>query len=245
MGDSLTKREETTLPNRLSAGRVVALHLLPGAVQMGAYALLASTLTWQGVPVSLAFTLAVVFVGLPCMWSVLWVSHRWGGIRYREPMPTWLYALLYFGGLALAFALLFSTAPLREFLADNVFHWLPNYLLPDWEPAVPPVRWLVLVALILQLVVDGVAAPVMEELYFRELLLPQMEKFGVMGPALNALLFTVQHFWQPFNWPLIFLINLPLAYVVRWRRNIYISMLLHCSTNTIGAMIGLIGFLFP
>ena len=66
-----------------------------------------------------------------------------------------------------------------------------------------------------------------------------------MGPALNALLFSVQHFWQPFNWPPIFLITLPLAYVVRWRRNIYVGMLLHGSTNTIGAVIGLIGFLYP
>ncbi len=235
--------EEQSLPDGLSAGRVVALHLLPGAAQMGAYALLASTLPSQGVPRSLAFTLAVVLIGLPCMLSVLWASRLWGGIRYREPMPLWLYGVLYLSGLALAFALLLGTAPLGEFLAGNVFQWLPNYLLPNAKPAVPPERWLVLLALILQLAVDGLAAPVVEELYFRGLLLPRMGKFGAMGPALNALLFSVQHFWQPFNWLLIFLINLPLAYVVRWRRNIYIGMLLHCSTNTIGAIIGLIAFL--
>jgi hypothetical protein len=198
----------------------------------------------HGVPLSLAFTLAVVLVGLPLMLSVLAVSRRWGGVRYREAMPVWLFAVLYVGGLALAFALLFGTAPLREYLAHHVFQWLPNYLLPDAEPAVPSKRSLVLLALILQLAVDGVAAPVVEELYFRGLLLPRMEKFGLMGPALNALLFTVQHFWQPFNWPLIFLMNLPLAYVVRWRRNIYIAMFLHCSANTIGATIGLIGFFY-
>ena len=237
--------EEPTPPTRLSSGLVVALHLLPGAAQMAAYALLARTLAWQGVPLSLAFTLAVVIVGLPCMLSVLSASRRWGGVRYREPMPLWLYAVLYAGGLALAFALLLGTAPLREFLARNVFQWLPNYLLPDGETAVPPKRWLVLLTLILQLAVDGVVAPVVEELYFRGLLLPRMGQFGMMGPALNALLFSVQHFWQPFNWPLIFLINLPLAYVIRWRRNIYIGMLLHCSTNTIGAIIGLIGFFNP
>jgi membrane protease YdiL (CAAX protease family) len=65
-----------------------------------------------------------------------------------------------------------------------------------------------------------------------------------MAPALNAVLFTIQHFWQPFNWPLILLINLPLAYVVCWRQNIYIGMLLHCATNTIGAVIGLFAFLY-
>src|SRR5262245_51216895 len=192
----------------------MALHLLPGAARMGAYALLAPALEWQGVPWSLAFTLAVVFVGMPLMLSVVWASRRWGGVRYREPMPFWLYAVLFAVGLTLAFALLLGTAPLRDFLASNVFQWLPNYLLPEGEPAIPPRRWLVLLALLLQLAVDGVAAPVVEELYFRGVLLPRLEKFGVMGPALNTLLFSVQHFWQPFNWPLIFLINLPLAYVV-------------------------------
>ena len=32
------------------------------------------------------------------------------------------------------------------------------------------------------------------------------------------------------------------AYVVWWRRNIYISMLLHCSGNTIGAALALLAF---
>ena len=51
-----------------------------------------------------------------------------------------------------------------------------------------------------------------------------------------------QHYWQPYNWPLIFLLVLVNAYVVWWRRNIYIAMLLHCSANTIGAALALLAF---
>jgi membrane protease YdiL (CAAX protease family) len=210
---------------------------------MGAFALLAPAFIGHGAPRSLAFTLAVLLAGLPCMLAVLWAGRRWGGVRYREPMPAWLYAALYAAGLVLAFAMLFATAPLCEFLAGNAFHWLPGYLLPGWDPPVPPERPLVLFALLLQLAIDGAVAPVVEELYFRGLLLPRMGRLGMTAPAASALLFSVQHLWQPYNWPLIFLINLPLAYVVRWRRNIYVGMMLHCSTNTIGAVLALVGFL--
>jgi membrane protease YdiL (CAAX protease family) len=240
--EHLRVHDELEKSARLSAASLLALHLLPGVAQVTAYALLAPTLAEQGIPYSLAFTLAVVFVSLPFMLVVLRMSHRWGGILYRERMPVWLYATLYVAGLALAFALLLATAPLSESLATNVFNWLPAYLLPDGQPPVPPARKLVLFALILKLIVDGVVAPVIEELYFRGVLLPRMETFGAWGPALNALLFSLQHFWQPYNWPLIFLINLPLVYVARWRRNLYIGMLLHCSTNTIGAVLGLVAF---
>ena len=50
------------------------------------------------------------------------------------------------------------------------------------------------------------------------------------------------HFWQPYNWPLIFLLVLVSAYVAWWKRNIYIAMLLYCSANTIGAALALISF---
>jgi membrane protease YdiL (CAAX protease family) len=231
-------------PNDLPLGVVLALHLLPGAALMGAYVLLAPPLLRQGVPSTLAFLLAGLLAGLPCMLVVLRAGRRWGGIRYREPMPARLYAAFYLAGLALAFALLFATAPLCKALAEGLRGWLPDYLLPGWQPPAPPERSLVLVALVLQVVVDGVAAPVVEELYFRGLLLPRLGRLGALAPAANALLFTVQHFWQPFNWPLILLLNLPVAYLVWWRRNIYIAMLLHCSTNFLGATLALLGFLF-
>jgi membrane protease YdiL (CAAX protease family) len=58
-----------------------------------------------------------------------------------------------------------------------------------------------------------------------------------------VLLFALQHFWQPYNWALIFLLSLPLAYVIWWKRNPYIAILIHGSANTIGAILALAGFL--
>jgi membrane protease YdiL (CAAX protease family) len=234
----------------LPLGRAVVLHLLPGAVQMGVYAALTPPLVRAGAPPTLAFVLAAVLAGLPCMLALLAAPEGPGRglaalrriLRRQQPMPLWLYAALFVPLLALAFALLFATVPLCQFMAAEVFFWLPEYLLPSGRPPVPPDRALLLLALLLQLVVDGVVAPLVEEVYFRGFLLPRLAYLGRVAPAINALLFTLQHFWQPYNWVLIFLLNLPLAYVVWWRRNIIISILLHCSTNTLGASLALIEF---
>ena len=66
---------------------------------------------------------------------------------------------------------------------------------------------------------------------------------GWSSPFVSASLFTVAHFWQPYNYPIIFLIQLPLVYIVYWKRNIYIAILMHCAGNTIGALLSLVSFL--
>jgi membrane protease YdiL (CAAX protease family) len=242
----------------------VVLHVLPGAVQMAAFTVLARPMLGAGAPRALPFLAAVVAAGLPCMLLVLLRAQRRdekGGLSRRPvvgnrmPMPVWQYVTLYVLLLALASGVLLITAPLNKLLAENVFFWLPDYLQPQWQtleeltrlnskvgPATP-VRALVLLGLALQVVIDGVVAPATEEVYFRGYLLPRMRYLGGWAPAVNALLFAVQHFWQPYNWVLIFLASLSLTYTVWWKENIYIGILLHSSVNTFAAIIALVRFL--
>jgi membrane protease YdiL (CAAX protease family) len=228
----------------------VVLHLLPGALLLGTALLLAPPLIERGVPYELAHIAAALLTMVPFMFGAMFLYGRakYGSfslqevVRFRRPMPLWQYAALYVPMLAFAFAVLFTTLPLTTFLADRVFFWMPPYLLPSWEPQVTPTQGIVLFALLAKLVFDGLAFPIIEEMYFRGFLLPRMGYLGVLAPAVNALLFAVAHYWQPYNWPLIFLLVLVNAYVVWWKRNIFIAMLLHCSANTIGAALSLISF---
>ena len=82
-----------------------------------------------------------------------------------------------------------------------------------------------------------------EELYFRGYLLPRLSHWGWYAPIINAFLFTLQHFWQPYNYLLIFLLVLPEVMIVRWKRNIRFSILCHCTANTLGAVLTLIALL--
>src|SRR2546423_853474 len=106
--------------------QLVTLHLLPGVVLMGAYAVLAPLLLRAGAPRTLAYLAAVLLAGLPCMVTILLRARGRTGpgrptlrgvVGNRQPMPVWQYMALYVPLLALAFALLFATAPLNRLLA--------------------------------------------------------------------------------------------------------------------------------
>lgn len=231
-------------------GRAVVLHLLPGTLTMAALLAITPALLRAGFPQTLAYQIAVGLVGVPVMLGVmLWYARRTTGrsalgavIGYRERPPLWVYPAVLVPMLVWSFGLLFANAPLRDFLARDVFGWLPAYLLPDWEPPMPPARALLLTALVLQLLIDGIVAPITEELYFRGFLLPRLGYLGAWAPLVNTALFTVHHWWQPFNWAQIFLIMLPLVYLVWWRRSVWLSVAMHCAGNSIGATLALVTF---
>ena len=73
------------------------------------------------------------------------------------------------------------------------------------------------------IVVGGVT----QELYSRGFLLPRTEHFGWWAPAFNALLFAIFHIIAPWSWAVFFLMSLPWAYVVWWRRSVKIGLFIH------------------
>jgi uncharacterized protein len=232
------------------ARAAVLLHLLPGTLTLTALLVLTPALIRAGCPRVLAYQGAVGLVGIPVMLGVmLWHARQetgrmdlWAVIRYRRQPPLWVYPAVLVPMLVWSFGLFFANGPLREYLAGDVFAWLPSFLLPGWEPPAPPERAILLAALVLQLLVDGLAAPVVEELYFRGFLLPRLGCLGAWAPLINTALFTVGHWWQPYNWAQIFLIMLPLVYLVWWRRSVWLSMVMHCAGNSIGAVLALAEF---
>lgn len=237
-----------------SITKSVALHLLPGMFVVAFYILAAPLATKVGFPSGVTLLLGFLFILVPLeLGYLLYQGKKRNGtfslrgvVLYRERIPIWQYLLFFLLLFALAFGILFLISPVTAFLADKVFPWLPKFLLPGGSSPYPAAaRTAILITLILGLFVDGIINPIVEELYFRGYLLPRISYLGWRAPLMNAFLFTLQHFWQPYNYPLIFLIQLPLVYVVWWKRNIYISMLTHSAGNIIGATLSLISFFSP
>ena len=232
--------------------RSALLHLLPATLILAFYVVSAPRIISLGFPPGLALLLGFLVVGMPLQLGYLLhqgkkrngtISLR-GIVLYREPMAIRQYVALFLLLLVVAFGLLFLLSPVTRMLAERLFWWLPGYMLPDGESLYPgPARTAVVVVLIMGLVVDGVMNPIVEELYFRGYLLPRISRLRWLSPLANASLFTLAHFWQPYNYPLIFLIQLLVVSVVYWKRNIYIAMLAHCAGNTIGAVLSLASFL--
>lgn len=88
-----------------------------------------------------------------------------------------------------------------------------------------------------------IAGPIVEELYFRGYLLPRIAYLKGFAPLINALLFALYHFWQPYALFTVTLFALPLAYAVWWKRNVYLPIIVHCLTNLIMFIVPLAGVL--
>jgi uncharacterized protein len=226
----------------------VALHLLPGAVQVAVFALLAPAVMRAGLPSGFAFIFVNIFIGIPLMLGFLLYRGRKltgratlrGVVKNLEPMPVRQYLLFFFLLFGFAFVVLFLTSPVNSYLEESVFAWMPAYFHTSRAMSGgEATKNVLLVMLLLQLATDGFALPVVEEIYYRGHLMPAVSYLGAAAPVFSAFFFALNHFWQPYNYLLIFLIVLAQAFVAWRKQNIYITMMTHCAGNALGAILSL------
>ena len=213
-----------------SVARTVVLHLLPGILFLAFYVAALPVVRGLGFPSLMAIFLAIVFVFVPFQLGYLVYRARRDGtsfgevVRYREPVPKGLFAGLVFSLFAWsALCAVLFTPPLDAFFLENVFSWLPeSFLLTEdfsrYSAAVLVVTW------VSGLVLNGFVAPVVEELYFRGYLLPRISRLGAWAPLVNTVLFSLYHFFTPWQTVGRVISLLPMVYAVWWTRNVYVGM---------------------
>ena len=76
-----------------------------------------------------------------------------------------------------------------------------------------------------------IIGPVTEELFFRGYLTSHFRIQNGFTPILIAILFSLYHFWLPFNNVFRILVFAPVAFVAYKKKNIYISICFHCLCN--------------
>ena len=76
----------------------------------------------------------------------------------------------------------------------------------------------------------------MEELYFRGFLLLRLAWMKGWAPVAEAFLFTLYHFWSPWQLVTRFLAVLPLVYFVNRKRDIRIGIGAHWLLNMLGSL---------
>ena len=220
--------------------QIALLHLLPGLAVGTFYLVTAEAFAAFGIPRLLALLLGFVLVGMPIQLVVISRSV----VRNREPLPIWQY-LAGAAGLVV-FIMLLLRLPLgvvSRYLATHVFAWLPPAFTPSADDQLDACgRSIVLFTLVFQLIVDGIVNPIVEETYFRGVLLPRLGGLRWAAPVVNTLLFALGHVWQPYNVVSIFIYVLPLTLFTWWRRNYYVQAFVHCLANTFGAVLALVAF---
>ncbi len=233
---------QAVIEEQHSVLRTVVLHLLPGALITVFYLVVAPVVRNLGFPTLMAIFLAILLVLLPFELGYLLHRARRHGVPlgqivvYRQPMPRLQLAALFLGLFvwsAILGVLLYP--PLDRFFLDNLFFWVPQSFLfaedfTRYSTATLMTTW------IFGLAVNGIAGPIVEELYFRGYLLPRISRLGRWAPLLNTVLFSIYHFFTPWQNLGRILGLLPMVYAVWWKKNIYLSMLVHILGN-ISAMV--------
>jgi membrane protease YdiL (CAAX protease family) len=155
------------------------------------------------------------------------------GFQHKLPLGKLvLYVLLL---VLLAFIIWGATAPLSNYIIANYFHWIPASY--SFESLEGYSRSIIITTLIMNLLLNGIAAPVAEEFYFRGYLLPRMHAWGKYAFAVNALLFSIYHFWQPEIYVTLMLSLLPMTYAVWKTKDIRVGIYTHSLLNIIGALL--------
>lgn len=162
-----------------------------------------------------------------------------GIVNYREPVPWWQYVV--FPILIVIWGVIVSgvVSPVDNLILTKAFAWLPDwYALRDLFdiPQTYP-RETLLATAAFAMILNGIAGPVVEELYFRGHLLPRISRFGRWAPLVNVVLFSLYHFWTPWMFLSRVVLLVPMVYLVWWKRNIYIGLIAHCLLNLIGTTV--------
>jgi membrane protease YdiL (CAAX protease family) len=181
-----------------------------------------------------------VFVLIPFELGYLIYQARKNGtslgniVLYRQPVPKGQLVLLVIALFVWALIIGTLLTPVDFFVKENLFSWLPGGYDVTNGLTRNVARFstvALLITLVFGLIVDGIAAPVVEEMYFRGYLLPRISRLGAWAPLLNTVLFSLYHFFSPFQIVSRTLTFLPVVYAAWWKRSIYLSMTVHFLFN--------------
>ena len=239
-------------------GQSILLHLLPGLI------ILVSILIFShpyfsrilGVDERLSpvmgYLLGLLFGLLPVQLGFLLFAGRQETgkftlrkvIRYTQKSPLKEY-IFFVPALILYFLVLFVfVAPLiQPYLIQTLFNWWPekyNFQLLLQNPTTLAGYRGIIVLILVYILLSCISGPFVEELYFRGYLLPRMEGYaGKWAPFLNTLLFSIYHFFSPWENLIRIAASYPLIYLVWKKRDIRFGILVHILVNSFGGIAAL------
>lgn len=227
---------------QLSKLKSVFYHLYPGVLITVGFVVLTPVIIKAHYPPQLSLLICVAVIAFPLLTGhLLWVKKKehkesiWQLNGYNNKLPAGKLILFSLGLVVFAFLMWGITQPLNNLLTTKLFYWLPNwYTVQDFKGYD---KRTIEITLVLNLILNGFLAPVIEEFYFRGYLLSRMETWGKWSFVVNALLFSLYHFWQPYIYVTLLLSLLPMVYLVKRTRDLRLGILTHCLLNIIGALL--------
>ena len=227
---------------QLSKSRSVLFHLYPGLIIVLCFILLTPVLLQHNYPAQMGILLSIVIAALPLLLIHLRSARKKeSGKRFvdingfRNKLPRKKLVLYVAGLVVFAFIIWGITEPLNKIIISKIFTWLPSWFtIQDFTGYDKNV---IILTLVLNLVINGLIAPYVEEYYFRGYLLPRMQAWGRQAFMINTILFSTYHFWQPYIWLTLIISLMPMTYIVWKTKDIRVAIYTHCLLNIIGALL--------
>jgi hypothetical protein len=156
-------------------------------------------------------------------------------VEYKEELPNKKLILYTLGLIFFAFVVYGLTQPINVIITEKLLYWLPDwYKVRDFEGYS---KSIILITLTVNLILNGLLAPYLEELYFRGYLLPRMQAWGKYAPLMSAVLFSFYHFWQPQIYLTLVIALFPMTYLVWKTKSLKLAIYTHCGLNIVGALL--------
>lgn len=234
------KSESMIKPLNLPA--ILFLHLFPGVIILLVSVILANPNWGLGLPAFLSLLLAILFGLIPVELGILYYIARKESkkineiVRFNTKMPlgkTLLWALPCF---IVAFMTFGFIKEWEHKLFADIFLWVPSWFRIDILDIGSGSSLIIGLTVILNFILNGILGPYVEELYFRGYLLPRMSRLGKWAPFINTVLFSLYHFFTPWENITRIVAITPMSYVTWFNQNIRISIIVHCTLNTMSAI---------
>ena len=227
---------------QLSKTKTVLYHLYPGVLICICFISMALLFQQYWWPPQLSLLIAIAVAAVPLLLLHLKKARRAENKKtilelngLQNKLPNRL-LIIYVAVLVVSSFLIWGiTQPWNEIIVRKLFSWLPDwYRVQDFSGYS---RQVIVITLVLNLVLNGMLAPVVEEFYFRGYLLPRMAAWGKWAFLANAVLFSLYHLWQPDIWLTLIISLLPMTYLVWKTKDLRIGIYTHCLINIIGALL--------
>ncbi|NCD68683.1 CPBP family intramembrane glutamic endopeptidase [Mucilaginibacter agri] len=227
---------------QLSKTQSIVYHLYPGVIITAGFVIITPVVIRYGYPPQFGMMISIILIAIPTLFLHLLkaksaedlasITDLNGFKNHLPKLKLILYAVLL---VIAAFIIWGITQPLDQWLTRNILGWLPKwYTLQNFSGySTDKIK----TTLLLNLVLNGLLAPIAEEFYFRGYLLPRMQAWGKYAFVVNTICFSLYHFWQPYVYITLILALLPLCYLVTKTRDIRLGIVTHILLNIVGVIL--------
>jgi membrane protease YdiL (CAAX protease family) len=238
-----------------TVARSIVLHLWPGFANTVIFYAAAPFVMMAGYPPIAAALIggALAVVAGELGW-LLYEAHRrtgrWslsGVLPYQPTRFTWGKSALVLGLYVWALAVAIPLGSIKPLVIEMMFPWLPHWALHPLPADISTTATGTVLAVIGigLFLVHATLAPLVEEIYFRGYLLPRLERFEAWAPLMNISLFSLYHFWSPWDLLTRIIMLIPMGYVVWRTRDIRIGIAVHVGVNGTGYLLNTVPTLLP